>query len=49
MFKSISASIVFEQYPEVKKELKLWRSNFWERAYFVRAAGDEVTEEVIGK
>src|ERR1700757_4619254 len=24
MFKSISASIIFEQHPEVRKELKLW-------------------------
>jgi len=47
VFKSISASVVFDQYPEVKKELKLWRSNFWERGYFVRTVGDEVTAELI--
>lgn len=34
---------------EVKKELKLWRSNFGERGYFVRTVGDEVTAEVIRK
>jgi putative transposase len=49
MFKSISASIVFEQYPKIRKELKLWQSNFWERGYFVRTVGDEVTAEVIRK
>ncbi|MGH7808510.1 MAG: IS200/IS605 family transposase [Thermodesulfobacteriota bacterium] len=49
MFKSISASLIFNEYPEVKKELKLWRSNFWERGYFVRTVGDEVTAEVIRK
>ena len=49
MFKSISASIVFKQYPEVRKELRLWRSNFWERGYFARTVGDEVTAEVIRK
>jgi putative transposase len=49
MFKSISASIVFKRHPEVRKELRLWRSNFWERGYFVRTVGDEVTAEVIRK
>jgi len=49
MFKSISASMIFKQYPGVRKELKLWRSNFWERGYFVRTVGDEVTAEVIRK
>ena len=49
MFKSISASIVFEQYPKIRKELKLWRSNFCERGNCVRAVGDEVTTEVIRK
>jgi REP element-mobilizing transposase RayT len=28
MVKSVSASIIFERYPNIKKELKLWRSNF---------------------
>jgi putative transposase len=49
MFKSISASLIFSEHPEVKRELKLWRSNFWERGYFVRTVGDEVTAEVIRK
>ena len=49
MFKSISASIIFEQHLEIRKELKLWRSNFWERGYFVRTVGDEVAVEVIRK
>lgn len=49
MFKSISTSIIFEQYPEMTKELKLWPSNFWVRGYFVRTVGDEVRAEVISK
>ena len=47
MLKSISASVIFDQYPQVKKELKLSRSDFWENGYFVRTAGDEVRVEVI--
>ena len=49
MFKSISASIIFGEYPEVRKELQLWQSKFWERGYFARTVGDEVTAEVIRK
>ncbi|HEX9666886.1 MAG TPA: IS200/IS605 family transposase [Thermodesulfobacteriota bacterium] len=49
MLKSISASVIFDQYPEIKKELKLWRSDFWEKGYFVRTVGDEVRVEVIRK
>jgi REP element-mobilizing transposase RayT len=47
MLKSISPSVIFDQYPEVKKELKVWRSDFWEKGYFVRTVGDEVAVEVI--
>ncbi|MER3445808.1 MAG: hypothetical protein C4291_02760 [Candidatus Dadabacteria bacterium] len=32
-----------------RKELKLWRINFWERGYFVKTVGDEVTAEQIRK
>jgi len=43
--KSISAKMVFEQFPEVKKEL--WGGEFWSDGYFVRSVGDKVTSEVI--
>jgi len=45
MLKSISASVVFKDHPEVKKEL--WGGEFWEDGYFVRTVGDKVTAEVI--
>ena len=45
MLKSISASVIFEEHPEVKKEL--WGGEFWEDGYFVRTVGDKVTAEVI--
>ena len=45
MLKSISASIVFQEYPEVKRFL--WGGEFWEAGYFVRTVGDQVTAEVI--
>lgn len=45
MLKSISASIVFQESPEVK--LFLWGGEFWEDGYFVRTVGDQVTAEVI--
>jgi len=45
MLKSISAKVIFEEHPEVKKEL--WGGEFWEEGYFVRTVGDKVTVEVI--
>ena len=45
MLKSISASEVFEQFPEVKKQL--WGGEFWENGYFVRTVGDKVTTDLI--
>ena len=45
MLKSISASEVFEEFPEVKKEL--WGGEFWEDGYFVRTVGDKVTADLI--
>jgi putative transposase len=45
MLKSISASEVFEKYPEIKKEL--WGGEFWEDGYFARTVGDKVTAELI--
>ena len=45
MIKSISAKMVFKQFPEVKKQL--WGREFWSDGYFVRSVGDKVTSEVI--
>jgi len=47
MLKSISASVIFQEHPEVKQEL--WGGEFWEDGYFVRTVGDKVTKEVIRK
>ena len=38
MMKSISASVIFKEYPEVKKEL--WGGEFWGNGYFVRTVGN---------
>ncbi len=45
--KSISASVIFREYAEVKREL--WGGSFWQVGYFVRTVGDEVTADVIRK
>jgi putative transposase len=45
MLKSISASEVFEEFPEVKKQL--WVGEFWEDGYIVRTVGDKVTADLI--
>ena len=47
ILKSISASVIFREHPEVKKEL--WGGEFWEDGYFVRTVGDKVTADVIRK
>ena len=47
LFKSISASVLFKEFPELKS--RLWGGEFWEDGYFVRTVGDEVTAEVIRK
>ena len=47
ILKSISARIVFEEYPEIKK--KLWGGELWSDGYFVKSVGDKVTTEVIRK
>jgi len=44
-FKSISASIIFREYPEVKREL--WGGHFWQVGYFARTVGDAVTADVM--
>ena len=45
--KSISASVIFREFPEVKHQL--WGGEFWEYGYFFRTVGDDVTAEVIKK
>ena len=47
ILKARSASQVFREHPEVKREL--WGGEFWEDGYFVRTVGDKVTEEVVRK
>ena len=47
LFKSISASVLFKEFPELKS--RLWGGEFWEDGYFVCTVGDEVTAEVIRK
>ena len=45
IIKSISAKVVFKEFPEVKKQL--WGGEFWSDGYFVRTVGDKVTSDVI--
>ena len=45
ILKSISASRVFQEHPEVKREL--WGGELWEDGYFARTVGDKVTAEII--
>ncbi len=45
IFKSICASRVFDQHPEVKRQL--WGGHFWAEGYFVRTVGDQVTADVV--
>ena len=45
--KSISASVLFREFPELKRTL--WGGQLWEDGYFARTVGDEVTAEVIRK
>ena len=45
MFKSISASVLFREFPEVAREL--WGGEFWQAGYFARTVGDEVTAEMV--
>ena len=45
ILKSISSSVIFREYPEVKREL--WGGEFWEDGYFARTVGDKVTADVI--
>ena len=45
VMKSISAKMVFKEFPEVKEQL--WGGEFWSDGFFVRSVGDKVTSEVI--
>jgi len=45
LFKSISASVLFREFPELKG--RLWGGEFWEDGYFARTVGDEVTANTI--
>ena len=45
VMKSISAKMVFKEFPGVKKQL--WGGEFWGDGYFVRSVGDKVTSEII--
>lgn len=45
IIKSISAKMVFKEFPEVKEQL--WGGEFWSDGYFVRSVGDMVTSDVI--
>ena len=43
--KSITAKKIFEQLPEVKKQL--WGGEFWSDGYFISTVGSHTTEDVI--
>ena len=45
IMKSISAKMVFREFPEIKEQL--WEGELWSDGYFVRSTGDKVTSEVI--
>jgi len=43
--RSISASVIFREHPEVKREL--WGGHFWQVGDLARTVGDAVTADVI--
>jgi putative transposase len=45
IMKSISAKIIFREFPEVEKQL--WGGELWNDEYFVRSVGDKVTSAII--
>lgn len=45
VMKSISAKIIFEEFPKVKEQL--WVGEFWSEEFFVGIVGDKVTSEVM--
>jgi putative transposase len=47
VIKSISARMIFREFPELKR--RLWSGELWEDGYFARTVGDRMTSEVIKK
>ena len=47
IMKSISAKVMFREFPEVEKQL--WGGELSSDGYFVRSVGDKVTSEVISR
>ena len=47
MLKSICASVIFKEFPEIKGQL--WGGELWQDGYFARTVGDEITAEIIRK
>jgi putative transposase len=47
IMKSVSARVVFQEFPEVKDQLR--GGELWNDGYFVRWTGDKVTSDVIRK
>jgi putative transposase len=45
ILKSISARMVFKEFPKIKRQL--WGGELWNDGYFVRSVGDKVTSEII--
>jgi putative transposase len=45
IYKSISARLIFQEFPEIKKHL--WGGELWNDGYFVRSVGDQVTTTII--
>ena len=45
ILKSISAKMIFAEFPRVKKVL--WHGKFWADGYYVGSSGEDVTSEVI--
>ncbi len=45
IYKSISARLMFQEFPEIKRQL--WGGELWSDGYFVRSIGDQVTATVI--
>jgi putative transposase len=45
IMKSISAKVIFREFPEVEKQL--WGGELWNGGYFVRSVGDKVTSAII--
>jgi putative transposase len=42
--KSVSARLLFREFPELKREL--WENRFWSRSYFLSSVGEVKLEDV---